>query len=352
MGYHFLAEARRPGITLHQDAQERTPAQSPDPHPTGTQTDPCADLHHVICSKIGETRDPTGVVRRDLDGELKALRIYEEIIRENPSWSSDQVDEALVQRIYTPQRVQRVRSAFEWVRASALKFIESQAEATFSPHEKKELKNRIRHLELQLPLPASLYSDEPDLFTKTGVFYERTLAGQTRIRVGGAYLFTATSWFNLLFTLAHEISHSIDPCELRAQEVSIPAYDRVTRCFVRTGLVAVRANPHECSDNDQTAETFADWLGVQLMSDAFQKYSTEFDARQLRHAITNSVRDLCESDEAFFEEDLSLHPSPKIRIDRIFGQNPKVREILGCQIPQPQPTADPNAAYCRFDKEN
>ena len=345
MGYHFLENIRRPGVSMAQDLQNRVPAQVPGPM-ASTRPDFCADLHRIICSKVGETRDPTGVVRRDLDGEIKALRIYEEIIRENPSWSSDQVDSALVERIYTQPRAQRVRGAFEWVRASALRFIEAQSEGVFSAHEKKILKSRIRHLELQLPIPALLYADEPDLFTKTGVFYERTPSGATRIRVGGAYLLTVTSWFNLLFTLSHEISHSIDPCELRSQKVQFPAYDRVTTCFIRTGLISMQGNRQECGDNDQLSETFADWMGVQLMGDAFQKYSTEFDAKQLRHAITNSVRDLCENDEAFFEDDLSLHPSPKIRIDQIFGQNPKVREILGCAIPQPTPNA-----YCRFEKE-
>ncbi len=75
----------------------------------------CATLYKVICKRNSETVDPTGFVREDINGELKALRIYEEIIRKYPDLNIDQIDEKLVTEIYTPKRRQRIESAFRWV---------------------------------------------------------------------------------------------------------------------------------------------------------------------------------------------------------------------------------------------
>src|SRR4051794_6481392 len=55
----------------------------------------CQNVYRAVCQKRGETHDPTGVVRPDADGEIKALRTYEEIIHQHPDWSSEQVDEEL-----------------------------------------------------------------------------------------------------------------------------------------------------------------------------------------------------------------------------------------------------------------
>jgi hypothetical protein len=300
----------------------------------------CQNFYRAICGKHGETRDPTGSLRPDIEGEVQSLRVYEEIIHEHPDWSSEQVDEELVRQVYTPKKRGRVEGAVHYVRHTIEKLIER--EPAFSAAEKRALKARVHKIELQLPPPASVYADEPDLFTKNDVFYERTTDGKMRLRVGGAYLNTSKSWFNLLFTIAHEFGHSIDPCELRAAGIAIPAYDRLSSCLVRGGLVAVLKNRVECGENDQLSETFADWLAVRVTAEALRTYSTEFPRPQIVNAAVNSVRDLCEQDEGFLDTDLQYHPPPSVRIQGIFGSNPEIRELLGCG-----PLA--GAAYCGFD---
>jgi hypothetical protein len=287
-------------------------------------------MFRSVCQRKGESRDPTGIVHSDAEGELQALRAYEDIIHRHRDWSSDQVDDELVQTIFTPKRRARIESTYAWVEKSIEAFINRQPDTVFSAAEKKILKQRVRSTTLQLPPPASVYADEPDLLTKNDVFYERAANGGMRMRVGGAYLLSAKSWFNVVFTLAHEFGHSIDPCELKVAKVAIPAYHQLASCFLKQGVIAARPNRRECGENDQLSETFADWIAVQVVSEALAHYATEFhDPISLTNAAANSVRDLCELEEGEFET--LLHPSPETRIERIFGRNPAIRHTLGCE---------------------
>src|SRR4051812_30573271 len=69
------------------------PIQAQGPRaPASSAHNACTQMYRTICQKRGETRDPTGVVRPDVDGELQALRTYETIIHEHPDWSSERVD--------------------------------------------------------------------------------------------------------------------------------------------------------------------------------------------------------------------------------------------------------------------
>ncbi len=303
----------------------------------------CQDFFRAVCQKRGVTKDPTGSVKPDFEGELKALRLYQEIIRKNPDWTSEQVDEALVKSIYTPKRLANLKHYFLWARTEMLRFLSLQSDLVISAKDKKILKARILGLELELPTPASKYADEPDLFTRNDVYYERRADGRTRLRVGGAYLFTVKSRFNMIFTLAHELAHSIDPCELKAVSTVPPAYSGLTSCFLRGGYIARRTTRQECGDNDQVSETFADWVAVQVTSQALKKFSTEFAGPELVSAATNAVRDLCDQEESDFELDLGNHPSPQVRIERIYGNNALIRETLGCGPPNPA------WEYCEFN---
>ncbi|MGZ3708601.1 MAG: hypothetical protein ACXWPM_07315, partial [Bdellovibrionota bacterium] len=285
--------------------------------------------------------DPTGTVVPDVEGDRQAVRFYEELIEQHPDWSAPQVDDALVAAIYTPKRRGRVQSAFHFVEHTLLKFIDNQPEEVFSAREKRQLKARVRKTQLQLPVNAATYSDEPDLFTKNEVFYERMLDGQMRMRVGGAYLLTAKSWFNIVFTLGHEFAHAIDPCEIRSAHMSLPAYDRLTACFLRNNLIATHKTRLECEQDDQLSETFADWVAVHIAAEALRSYSAEFPGVQLWNAATNSVRDLCEQEDDLDLLDVQYHPPPQVRIEAIFGRNPEIRQVLGCN-PAPEPE------YCDF----
>jgi hypothetical protein len=113
-------------------------------------------------------------------------------------------------------------------------------------------------------------------------------------------------------------------------------------CFIRTGLVSTGKNRLECTAHDQLSETFADWIAVQITSEALLDFATEFHIYQVINAARNSVRDLClqEGDK----NDLSIgnYPSPKLRINKIFGSHPAILKLLGCQPKEAFPS------YCPF----
>jgi hypothetical protein len=309
----------------------------PDPQPSEPPL--CKDFYRSVCGQQQDGRDPTGIVRTDVEGERLAVGYLKDIINKHPDWSSDQIDEELIRQIYTPERRGRIEAAYHWVEYRIEHFIDSQPDQVFTTREKKEIIQRLRKTELQLP-PTTLYTDEPDLYTKNDVYYERTPEGQLRMRVGGAYLFTAKSWFNIVFTLGHELGHSIDPCEIRAARLSYPAYDRLTACFLKTGIVNTTKQRSECEDNDQLSEAFADWIGAKVSSEALKNFSTSYQGLQLTDAAENSVRDLCDQGD-LDDLDIVNHPSPKVRIEKIYGGNPEIRSLLGC--------SKPSVDYCSFE---
>lgn len=305
----------------------------------------CTDFYESFCRRRGRLRDPTGVVLSDLEGERGVLRIYEDIIRKNPDWGVEKVDEALVKSVYTPARLKRVQDAFSFVRDHMIQFFESQLSTVFTRAEKDRIKARLMQVQLQLPPPASNYADEPDLFTKIDVVYERMTDGTMRLRIGGAYLFAARSRYNLVFSLAHELAHAVDPCEMRAaQSAELPAYGRLTGCFVKSGVISASGLLQSaCQEGDHLSEAFSDWVAVQIVSRALAQASMEYDPSQLLNAAINSVRDLCDQDEVTTRSDQSLHPDPRIRINEIFGLNPEVRGVLGC------PALAPDKSFCDFE---
>jgi hypothetical protein len=325
------------------EIQNSSPSQR-SRDPASLSANVCTDIYQVVCQKKGVTHDPTGFVRPDIEGEREAIQIYRQIIHENPDWSSEQVDEELANRIFEPKRRSRIESAFKWVRQTLKAIIDRQPLTVFSISEKRIIKNRIKHTQLQLPIPASLYSDEPDLLKKNEVYYERLAGGNIRLRVGGAYVLIARSWFNLIFTLAHELAHAIDPCELQsAGHVTPAAYQRLSRCFIQTGLISEKSFS-DCRKSDRLSETFADWIASQVSLEALKIFSTEFHPTQVISAVRNSVRDLCEQEEEGDDLDTEIHPPPKMRINQIFG--PAIGSFLGC------PTTQTLPQYCTFETAN
>jgi hypothetical protein len=85
-------------------------------------------------------------------------------------------------------------------------------------------------------------------------------------------------------------------------------------------------------------------VAVHVTAQTLRNYSTEFQANALMNSVVNSVRDLCETPESaqdLVQDPDGYHPPAAVRIDKIFGRNPEIREILGCE---------PNTmTYCSFD---
>lgn len=297
-----------------------------EPH---IRINPCVDLQSYVCTLV-RSEDPTGEVRRDSEGEVEALRIYENIIRTHRRMSPEKIDEILVRKIYTADRTNRIRDLFKHAKLKLLQFIESQPFQALTESEKNILRRRVESVKLELPPPASVYADEPDLFTRNDVYYERTADGFLRIRIGGALLFTVRSKFNLAFTLTHELAHSIDPCELRNDDVDIVSYRKLAECFGSP----IETLAAECTQKGKLSEIFADWVATHVVAELLAESSAHYTPTQLRSAVFSSVRDLCRDDDDDTEPDSGLsssHPSAAYRVNRIFAQHPTIRKFLGCK---------------------
>lgn len=287
----------------------------------------CQDAYRFICLSAGRHQDPTGTVLDDVEAERLVRDMREQIVANHPDLSPDQVDELWAQTLYTPARVNRLKRAYRRAQRLLIQYIERQDRSVFTEREKRHLKSRLLRVKLEIPPPASLYADEPGLLGMTDLYYQRHSNGELRLRIGGAFVIGTESWFNLVFSLGHELAHSIDPCELRtaSPRISIPAYDRLSSCFVKEGLVDISKERRECRKNDQLSETFADWMAMQALIPVLENYVKEFGGSQFVASVANSVRDLCIEPPTN-----ETHPSAETRIDLIFAHHPKIRELLGC----------------------
>src|SRR4051794_13686808 len=73
--------------------ETNTDPKSSQPTSSTPAVDPCQSIYHLVCQKPGVTRDPTGWVYPDIEGERQAVRLYEDIIHKHRNWTVQQVDE-------------------------------------------------------------------------------------------------------------------------------------------------------------------------------------------------------------------------------------------------------------------
>jgi hypothetical protein len=290
----------------------------------------CEDFYSTICKSNEIVTDPTGSVQPDIRGEVEALRLYETILHQHPDWTNEQVEEELVSRIYTPRRKKMLLDTYQWIQKRMIRLFEKESQFVVSSENKKEIIQRLQNISLEVPPPVSLYANERDLFTKNDVYYETLSENRRIIRVGGAYLLSAKSWFNRVFTIAHEMAHAIDPCELELSNIWVVGYQKLTTCFSDEKVLSASEIREGCGKSNLIGEAFSDWLATQITVQALEMYSNRFRGKEeLYNSVINSVKDLC-NQEGWLVASSDSHPNPKIRIEQIFGTHPGLLALLGC----------------------
>ncbi len=287
----------------------------------------CQNPYQTTCNQRWPSVDPSGQVRPDVSGEVRALRMMRTMVQENPNWTADQVQENLAIMIYTDQRRERALKVFNWAKAQILQWVAEKSDV-FNDIERQALVERIQAVTLSMPPPAREYAEAVDLITKNAVYYERTSAGELRLRVGGAYLMSTTSWYNMVFTFAHEIAHAIDPCEMKSFGLVPRSYNSLIQCFVDTDWI--EEERRNCGSLEQVSEVFADWVASEIFSRALSQWSVDYTPEEKISAAINSTRDLCEQSVEGHTLNLSYHQGPKTRIGKILGQRPELQTILSC----------------------
>src|SRR5690606_30559841 len=143
----------------------------------------CENPHGTTCSMSWPSTDPTGRVLSDAAGEVLALRQLRDLIHDHPDWTTSQIEEELARKLYTPARRKRLQKAFDWVIFHLSEYVSERPGSIFDEEEKKSLLERLKRIQLEIPPPAGVYADAPDLLTKNAVYYERTPQGVLRLRV-------------------------------------------------------------------------------------------------------------------------------------------------------------------------
>lgn len=336
-GFHFLSKNPIPTVLEPSAVEKSMPSEARIPEKiTEDNSAPvvpelvlayCQDPYQSTCDQRWPSVDPSGQVRPDVSGEVRALRLMRKMVQKNPDWTADQVQENLAIMIYTDQRRERAFKVFEWAKSQILQWIAEKSDV-FNKIERQALIERIQSVTLNMPPPASEYAEAVDLITKNAVYYERTSTGELRLRVGGAYLMSTTSWYNMVFTFAHEIAHSIDPCEMKNFGLVPRSYQPLIQCFVERDWV--EEDRRNCGSLEQVSEVFADWVASEIFSRALSQWSVDYSPEEKIKAAINSTRDLCEQSIEGQSLNLSYHQDPQTRIGQILGLRPQIQTILGC----------------------
>lgn len=205
-------------------------------------------------------------------------------------------------------------------------------------------------------------------------------------------LLQSNSEFMIVAVIAHELSHSIDPCniargpidmgfkysnfqDIRKMESEYPIKN-VLSCLRDRQSVGARnfsgdsdafsnENDAETADsysskkknkgtyskkaasfceNDQIGESLADWMAFEILP-KYMESNYKLTTDQYRNGYANSFRPICNiSSDDFGEMNSDVHPAMEKRINNIILVNPQARTQMGC------PSKHPENIYCDSEK--
>lgn len=198
-------------------------------------------------------------------------------------------------------------------------------------------------------------------------------------------LLQSTSDFQNVAIIAHELSHSIDPCgvaygpedstfkyehpnDLKKMESEFPIKN-VIACLRDPRSVGAKnfamsenspspipngpfgrhaevKKPNFC-DNDQITESFADWMAFEILPTYISK-NYQLNEKQYEMGYANTFRLICgimpKDGYAAYAGMNNVHPPMDDRINKLLLVNPSIRQQMGC------PKDHPKNLYCDANK--
>lgn len=319
-------------------AGEKPSEQAPYPH--------CQSFFATVCEASWPSIDPTGEVDYAIRAELLALRMMGNILQKGPELSSREVKRSLMKKIYTPAKRRDIQEVFKLVKSVMMDKVETLVDHENDKGLSDFLKARLERVILKLPPEdvARAGDDDVDILTNNSLYYERTPSGLMHIRIGGAYLLGHTSWFNRSYSLAHELAHAIDPCELKLMRIQSSSYNIHQGCFVKQGwLEKERMN---CSSHGHLSEVFADWMAAHVQMEILKLKTPSFTSEEVFASVRNSVKDLCKQKASVGRLIFDQHPTPEVRIEKIFGGHPDLEGMKSCK-----PVEKKRRSYCPLNPQ-
>jgi hypothetical protein len=261
--------------------------------------------------------------------------------------------ETLIDSVYTPDRRARVQQMFNQARQSVADFAqlnvsdqtrrntivsgldEMELGWLEKPTSEMYINNRGRQiLNIDDPVVANTPGSEiwsnPGLsfFTETNAFYAPVRSfGRSR---NAETVTLHPTMLELLdenpdairFVIGHEVGHRLGPriSELNGYGMS-GEYAALLDCYRNSGSIRMREN--------QKDEVIADYIGAEVVA----QQVAALPAADRRNALMRSVEFFCMTDSNDGHGSVNCrnsHPEQILRVSGIFGANPSIRNLLGC----------------------
>lgn len=251
-------------------------------------------------------------------------------------------------------------------------FIETVNNLSIDEKSKAEIIKKVKTIK-----PATLTCD-PIFKTNTGLlqsFFPNAQYDENEKEIGicPAYLLFSTSEFDLTALIAHEIAHSVDPCNLPwgmyDQERKLPSemledkeienqylkenFLSCLRSDSSVGALSFRPDldqlkreeeespegeakgayansTHRTCGTDQINESVSDWFAAETVARFIE--ARKFSKAEAATGVSNIYRSMCVGESS----ELGVHPPMSKRLDSIFAAHPKIRVQMGCSPEHPK----------------
>ena len=267
--------------------------------------------------------------------------------------------------------LKHVEVNYKNVKEALIKKVSSQA----SDPLKTEMIKRIKGIEFNSKLCTSSYYTSDYALTVQASYESNPHA----FTVCPKLILSSLNDTQMSVIIGHEITHSIDTCSLglavgkTGKKIYPPAlsynpktktdspelldkhpYGSVLKCLRQSKSAAAKTIPiegpewyflseskinpvlYQLCQRDQINESFADWLGIEAAVESLSEAQKNMSQTELEAEYAAVYSTKC--NEVMAEKD--PHPSLDRRANGILGVNPKVREILKCELP------DKKDIYC------
>ncbi len=261
----------------------------------------------------------------------------------------------------------------------------TKVEKEIFPKTKELLKSRIRSMSIKPAektrmlekIEATKYdgSDCSEVTDTTGIapaflpnaFYN---PAKNSFKFCLGYFRASDSEFNIVHTIAHELSHSIDPCQFSDGSSIAPFTQRksnaeVEDTYLRKNFLSCLRSKHSVGakhlrddtpmpissteslvyndtqrlcGGDELIEAVPDWFAAEVLADYSESYFEKLTKKQKQRGFSNTLRATCRETR----NDGSQHPKSRDRINGLLLVHPKIRAQMGC-------IGDAPKRYCDID---